>query len=208
MPSKTSKKAAATQLPSLPKELIDQLVTGPMTAEAVNAASMSFKKVLIERDLGAEPSHHLGYPPGAERPADADNHRNGTSGKTILTEDGPPRIDVPCDRHGRFASILIPWHERRFTGFDDKIVEGLLMGGHLHMCISIPPNGTRCRMLSGISRGRARFRSRANLVGDRRTSAASTSGPEAASSPRPDWMNTWFGRTSATRKARTIGTIR
>ena len=122
MPSKTSKKKAAVDLPRIPKEVIDQLVSGPMTAEAVNAASMAFKKALIERALGAELSHHLGYPPGAEKPADADNHRNGVSSKTVLTEEGPLRIDVPRDRHGRFAPILIPKHERRFTGFDDKIV--------------------------------------------------------------------------------------
>ena len=122
MPSKTSKKGPVAPLPSIPKEIIDQFVSGPMTAEAVNAASMAFKKALIERALGAELSHHLGYPPGAEKPADADNHRNGASGKTILTDEGPLRIDVPRDRHGRFAPILIPKHERRFTGFDDKII--------------------------------------------------------------------------------------
>ena len=48
MPSKTSKKKAAVELPRIPKEVIDQLVSGPMTAEAVNAASMAFKKALIE----------------------------------------------------------------------------------------------------------------------------------------------------------------
>jgi len=122
MPSKTSKKGPVAPLPGIPKEIIDQFVSGPMTAEAVNAASMAFKKALIERALGAELSHHLGYPPGAEKPADADNHRNGASGKTILTDEGPLRIDVPRDRHGRFAPILIPKHERRFTGFDDKII--------------------------------------------------------------------------------------
>ncbi|MFN5702019.1 MAG: ATP-binding protein [Betaproteobacteria bacterium] len=55
--------AAAAAMPSIPKELIDQFVTGPMSAEAVNAASMAFKKALIERALGAELSHHLGYLP-------------------------------------------------------------------------------------------------------------------------------------------------
>ena len=38
MPSKTSKKKPAAALPSIPKELIDQMVSGPMSAEAVNAA--------------------------------------------------------------------------------------------------------------------------------------------------------------------------
>ena len=109
-------------LPSIPKELIDQVVSGPMDAEAVNAASMAFKKALIERILGAELSHHLGYSLGADKPDEAGNHRNGASGKTVLTEDGPLRIDVPRDRQSSFEPLLIPKHERRFTGFDDKIV--------------------------------------------------------------------------------------
>jgi transposase-like protein len=122
MPSKTSKKKAAVKLPAIPKDIIDQFVSGPMTAEAVNAASMAFKKALIERALGAELSHHLGYPPGADKPPDSGNHRNGVSGKTVLTDDGPLKIDVPRDRAGSFEPVLIPKHERRFTGFDDKIV--------------------------------------------------------------------------------------
>jgi putative transposase len=123
MPSKTKTaiKAART-LPSIPKELIDQFVTGPMSAEAVNELSFAFKKALIERALGAELSHHLGYTEGQAKPEMAVNHRNGSSAKTVLTEDGPVRIDVPRDRDGSFEPLLIPKHERRFTGFDDKIV--------------------------------------------------------------------------------------
>jgi transposase-like protein len=122
MPSKSSKKKSAIELPHIPKEVIDQMVSGPMTAEAINAASMAFKKALIERALGAELSHHLGYPPGTGKPAGNANHRNGVSGKTVLTDDGPLRIDVPRDRAGSFEPVLIPKHERRFTGFDDKII--------------------------------------------------------------------------------------
>ena len=124
MPSKKTKAAAAVgaALPAIPKELIDHIVSGPMSAEAVNAASMAFKKALIERALGAELSHHLGYPPGSAKPEEATNHRNGASGKTVLTDDGPLRVEVPRDRDGTFEPLLIPKHERRFTGFDDKIV--------------------------------------------------------------------------------------
>jgi len=127
MPSKTRAKNAAiaaksAALPKIPKELLDQFVQGPMTAEAIQDVSMAFKKALIERALGGELSHHLGYGPGGDKPAEADNHRNGSTGKTVLTEDGPLRIEVPRDREGSFEPLLIPKHERRFTGFDDKIV--------------------------------------------------------------------------------------
>jgi putative transposase len=119
MPSKPKTSAA---LPTIPKELIDQFVSGPMSAEAVQAASMAFKKALIERALGAELGLHLGYAHGAAKPEDSSNQRNGSSGKTVLTEDGPLRVEVPRDREGSFEPLLIPKHERRFTGFDDKIV--------------------------------------------------------------------------------------
>ena len=40
----------------------------------------------------------------------------------MLTDDGPLRIEIPRDRDGSFEPQLIGKHERRFTGFDDKIV--------------------------------------------------------------------------------------
>ena len=123
MPTTTRRKRKpAAELPTIPKELIDQFVQGPMSAEAVQAASMAFKKALIERAMGAELSHHLGYAPGAAKPEGGGNQRNGTSGKTVQTEDGPLRLEVPRDRDGSFEPLLIPKHERRFTGFDDKII--------------------------------------------------------------------------------------
>jgi putative transposase len=119
---KANAAAQAVVLPKIPPELLDQLVKGPMSAEAVDDASRAFKKALIERALGAEMSHHLGYAAGTEKPEAATNHRNGKSGKTVLTDDGPLRIEVPRDREGEFEPKLIGKHERRFTGFDDKII--------------------------------------------------------------------------------------
>ena len=121
MPSKRSK-PVESELPDIPKELLDQFVTGPMTAKAVEAATHKFKKAIIERALGAEMSHHLGYAPGEAKPEDVTNHRNGKSAKTVLTDGGPLTLDIPRDRHGNFAPLLIPKHERRFTGFDEKII--------------------------------------------------------------------------------------
>lgn len=124
MPRKKKVVATATEaaLPQIPSEWLDQVVTGPMTQEAVERVMMGFKKAVIERALGAEMSHHLGYSPGTAKPEQLTNHRNGSSGKTVLTDDGPLRIDIPRDRDGSFEPKLIGKHERRFTGFDDKIV--------------------------------------------------------------------------------------
>ena len=55
---KNNAMAQARVLPRIPPELLEQLVKGPMTAEAVEDASLAFKKALIERALGAEMSHH------------------------------------------------------------------------------------------------------------------------------------------------------
>ena len=113
MLSKTKLKNAAiaarsAALPKIPNELIDQFVTGPMTGEAVNAASMAFKKALIERAMGAELGHHLGYPAGAAKPEPAANQRNGKSAKTVLTGEGPVRIEVPRDRDGTSSRSSSP----------------------------------------------------------------------------------------------------
>lgn len=109
-------------IPDIPKELLDPFVTGPMSAGDIEAVMRKLKKAVIERALGAEMSHHLGYAPGQAKPEDESNHRNGSSGKTVLTDDGPLRIDIPRDRKGAFEPRLIGKHERRFTGFDDKII--------------------------------------------------------------------------------------
>jgi putative transposase len=124
MPSKRKPNEGATSGSgvSIPPELMDRLVQGPMTPEEVQAICLDFKKAVIERAMGAELSHHLGYRPGGARPEGQDNHRNGTTAKTVLTEDGPVRLELPRDRDGSYEPILIPKHERRFTGFDDKIV--------------------------------------------------------------------------------------
>nr|WP_175673025.1 IS256 family transposase [Burkholderia ambifaria] len=114
--------AARGPLPELPKELLDQLVKGPMSPAEVQDLMLAFNKAVIERAMGAEMNLHLGYPPGRPKPPGQDNERNGASGKTVITDRGPVRVDVPRDRDGSFEPILIPKHERRFTGFDERII--------------------------------------------------------------------------------------
>lgn len=123
MPRKPKSIPSEAPLAPIPAAILDQFVRdGPMTAAEVEALSRQFKKALIERALGAELSHHLGYRPGAAKPEDTTNHRNGSSGKTVLTDDGPLPLAIPRDREGTFSPQLIATHDRRFTGFDDKII--------------------------------------------------------------------------------------
>jgi putative transposase len=77
-------------------------------------------KAVVERALGAELTHHLGYARGGT-PAGA-NCRNGTSAKTLLGEDGPVEIAVPRDRQSTFEPRLIAKGQTRFDGFDEKII--------------------------------------------------------------------------------------
>jgi putative transposase len=114
--------AARGPLPDLPKELLDELVKGPMTPNEVQDLMLAFNKAIIERAMGAEMNMHLGYRPGEAKPPEQANERNGASGKTIITDRGPVRVDLPRDRDGSFEPILIPKHERRFTGFDERII--------------------------------------------------------------------------------------
>lgn len=79
MPSKTSKKKLAAALPTIPKEIIDQFVSGTMTAETVNAASMAFKKRRRCSNVHWAPQPLLGLRAWRDKPGDTANHRNGVS---------------------------------------------------------------------------------------------------------------------------------
>ena len=102
------------------KELLDQLLAGrdPKTVLDSGGLIGDLKKALAERMLNAEMDVHL------EREAGAglQNHRNGTSPKTVLTPEGSLDLSIPRDRHGRFDPALIGKYRRRFPGFDDKII--------------------------------------------------------------------------------------
>ena len=79
--------ASAEILAPIPAEILDQIVPdSPLTAADVEIATRRFKKALIERAVGAVLTHHFGYAPGQAKPHLTTNHRNGTSGKTVLTD--------------------------------------------------------------------------------------------------------------------------
>src|SRR5262245_36403737 len=113
-------------------ELLDQLLANyerPEDLTGENGLFKQLKKALIERALGAELTEHLGYEKGDPAGRGSGNSRNGTSSKTILTEDGEIEITVPRDRAGSFEPQLIAKGQTRFDGFDDKILS-LYRNGH------------------------------------------------------------------------------
>jgi transposase-like protein len=80
------------------------------------------KKHLMERVLSGELTHHLGYGRGEAKPAEQSNHRNGSTPKTVLTEDGAIPLQIPRDRAGTFEPQLIPKNARRLPKFDHHVI--------------------------------------------------------------------------------------
>jgi putative transposase len=111
---------ARRKQPVIPDQLLDQLLAGAdaKTAFAKDGLLDELKKALAERALNAEIDHHLDK---GEEDGQA-NSRNGYGRKTVLTDTGKIDIDVPRDRLSTFDPQLIAKYQRRFPGFDDKIV--------------------------------------------------------------------------------------
>jgi putative transposase len=86
-----------------------------------NGLLADLKKRVVEKALAGELTHHLGYRPG-EKPEGQENHRNGYSRKTVLGEEGAMEIAIPRDREGSFEPRLIAKGQKRFEGFDEKVV--------------------------------------------------------------------------------------
>jgi len=106
-------------------ELLDELLSGVSSPEDLTGDSGLFKqlkKALMERALGAELTHHLGYEKGDPAGRGSGNNRNGYSSKTVLTEDGELGLSIPRDRAGTFEPQLVPKGVTRLDGFDGKII--------------------------------------------------------------------------------------
>jgi putative transposase len=115
-------KVGKEELVRIKPELLDEVLRGYRGPQDFEEIFKRFKKAIMERALGAELTRHLGYGKGEDKPEDQTNHRNGVSGKRLLTDQGELEIEVPGDRDGSFEPQLIKKGERRFTGFDDKII--------------------------------------------------------------------------------------
>jgi len=109
----------------LPDELIDELLAGARTQEEIAGPGGllgQLTKRLVERAMEVELTDHLGYEPHQEPAGGAGNTRNGSTPKSLITEQGEVRIATPRDRDGSFEPQIVRKRQRRFEGFDDKIL--------------------------------------------------------------------------------------
>ena len=110
---------------ALPNDLIDGLLanyTKPEDLIGENGLLKQLTKALVERALEAEMAEHLGHDKNEPVKNATGNTRNGKSRKTLKGDFGELPIEVPRDRAGSFEPQLIPKHQTRWTGFDDKII--------------------------------------------------------------------------------------
>ena len=114
-----------TKKHEVPEELLSGLLANYKKPEDLigeNGLLKQLTKLLVERALDAELTEHLGHERHESVANTAGNTRNGKSKKTLKGEFGELPIEVPRDRHGSFEPQLIPKHQTRWTGFDDKII--------------------------------------------------------------------------------------
>ena len=106
-------------------EMIDELLAGASTEDEIAGPGgllAELTKRLVERAMEVELTDHVGYEPHQEPPGGAVNTRNGATPKTLICEHGKVGIDGPRDRDGSFAPKIVSKRQRRFQGFDDKIL--------------------------------------------------------------------------------------
>jgi len=109
----------------LPDEVIDQLLAGAKSEEEIvgpGGLMSQLTRRVVERALEVELTDHLGYEPHREPPGGVGNTRNGSTAKTLATEHGRVQINTPRDRDGTFEPKLVRKRQRRFEGFDEKIL--------------------------------------------------------------------------------------
>jgi putative transposase len=118
----------ALEVPSdgrISDEVIDELLAGASSEEEIAGPGgllAQLTKRLVERAMEVELTEHVGYDPHCEPPGGTANQRNGTTPKTLITEHGTVEIDAPRDRDGSFAPKIVKKRQRRFVGFDEKIL--------------------------------------------------------------------------------------
>ena len=87
-----------------------------------NGLLKQLTKALLERAMEAELTDHLGYEKHDPVGYGTGNSRNGKSRKKLKGDFGEVELETPRDRNGTFEPKIVGKHQRRWTGFDDKIL--------------------------------------------------------------------------------------
>lgn len=107
------------------REVLDELLKEYKNPEDLlgdQGILQQLTKALVERALEGELTHQLGYDKHSPAGHNTGNSRNGTTPKTVKGKRGEMRINVPRDRNSEFEPQLVKKGQRRFNGFDDKIL--------------------------------------------------------------------------------------
>jgi putative transposase len=111
---------------AIKNEIVDELLkdADPKKVFSSEGLLAEIKKALAERMLNAEMDQHLEEEAAAPsgNGESSGNHRNGYSKKTVITDTSQVELEIPRDRRGTFEPQLIAKYQRRFPGFDDKII--------------------------------------------------------------------------------------
>jgi Transposase, Mutator family len=107
-------------------ELADELL-GKAQAEGVallgpDGLLSQVTKAVLERALAEEMTGHLGYDKHDAAGRGSGNNRNGSTGKTVLTDIGAVDLAVPRDRNGTFEPQIVRKGQTRLKGFNERII--------------------------------------------------------------------------------------
>jgi len=110
---------------AIPKKMIEELLKdykGPEDLIGEDGLLKQLTKALVEQALQAEIKQNLGYEKNDKTEKATQNRRNGSTSKTVRTEQGLMDLEIPRDRNSEFEPKIIPKHKREFKGFDGKIL--------------------------------------------------------------------------------------
>jgi len=104
------------------ERLVDQAKHDNVSLTGEGGLLTGLVQQVLQSALETEMTDHLGYETHASNGWGSGNSRNGYYPKTVATEIGDVRVDVPRDRNGSFEPQTVPVGSRRLSGLDTQII--------------------------------------------------------------------------------------
>ena len=141
--------AADRMYPAGLETLAGELAKHIKSEQDMTALSRQLLKLTVESALQAELGEHLGYERHAPAGRGSGNSRNGYGRKSVLTDTGKIDLEIPRDRLSTFDPQLIAKYQRRFPGFDEKIISMYARGMSVREIQGKRSSGSTCFSLVG-----------------------------------------------------------